>query len=81
MNNIAKHAQATNVVLKLEGSPQQVQLTIADNGCGFDVTKPPLGRLGMSIMRERAKSIQAGLIINSKVDQGTETIVTWPKIN
>jgi len=79
MNNVVKHAQATDVVLNLEGSPQGVQLTITDNGCGFDLTKHPPGRLGMSIMQERAESIQADLKIGSKLDQGTEIIVTWPK--
>jgi signal transduction histidine kinase len=36
LTNVAKHAAASHVVVKLDLRPAQMQLTIEDDGCGFD---------------------------------------------
>lgn len=77
LNNITKHAQATNVLIRLEWNKGELVLTISDNGKGFDpgVTKP--SSLGMNIMRERAESINAHLSIESSIGLGTRVQVVW----
>jgi len=77
LNNITKHAQATNVLISLEWVNKELVLTISDNGKGFDpkITKP--SSLGMNIMRERAESINAHLSIESSIGLGTRVQVVW----
>jgi signal transduction histidine kinase len=84
LNNIAKHARATEVTVTLEAGPDTVVLTVADNGCGFDTTArlvQPASSLGMVSMRERAESIGARLHIESAPGKGTRVIVEAPRAN
>jgi hypothetical protein len=84
LNNIAKHARATEVTVTLEAGPDTVGLTVADNGCGFDTTArlvQPASNLGMVSMRERAESIGARLHLESAPGKGTRVIVEVPRAN
>ncbi len=78
LNNVAKHAQASKVVVHLHCQPEQVKLTIKDNGRGFDPASVPPDRLGLGIMVERADAVGADIAIHSEIGQGTELDVTWP---
>ena len=66
--NIQKHAQASNVEVVLEPRRDQVVLTIADDGRGFDPEKVPLGHYGLMTMRERAEA--AGGILKVEAGRG-----------
>lgn len=76
-NNIAKHAEAENVLLHLQRENEQVILEILDDGQGFNLADVPEGHLGINIMRERAESIGASLEIFSKPGEGTRLLLTW----
>jgi signal transduction histidine kinase/ligand-binding sensor domain-containing protein len=54
-----------------------VELSVRDNGRGFEPDAIPPERLGLSIMRERAESVGAQLTIESKVASGTRVTVVW----
>jgi signal transduction histidine kinase len=71
LNNIAKHAGATQVNLNLHSQPDGLELTIADNGCGFDTTSISAEHLGLKIMNERSKEIGVRLTVNSQIGIGT----------
>jgi nitrate/nitrite-specific signal transduction histidine kinase len=71
LNNIAKHSGARQVSLHLEYQPSHLHLRIQDDGLGFDSSSIPPGHMGVAIMRERASSIGAELIIKSQPEQGT----------
>jgi signal transduction histidine kinase len=79
LNNVVKHARATNVSLTLRGCCDEngVILTVRDNGRGFDPQQVPAGRLGLGIIRERAAAIKARLSITSLAGQGTTVKVIW----
>jgi PAS domain S-box-containing protein len=77
LNNVAKHAGASQAVVTLRSTPEQVELRIADDGRGFDPAAVPSGHLGVGIMRERAGTIGAVLQIDSHNRQGTQVLVTW----
>jgi signal transduction histidine kinase len=79
LNNIAKHAEATEVNLWLNSDGEDVSLQIADDGRGFDPTNIPPGHLGISIMQERAREIGAAIQIDSNPGDGTLIKVTWSK--
>jgi PAS domain S-box-containing protein len=74
LNNILKHAHATEVRVKLGKDNGYIILSIWDNGRGFEQSQVPANHFGLKIMQERATSIGASLIINST--SGTEIILS-----
>jgi len=79
LNNIAKHAKATQVNVLLDCSSEKIILSIQDNGRGFNPENIPQDHLGVSIMKERAESIGAQLTIKSKIQEGTKITAVWTK--
>jgi nitrate/nitrite-specific signal transduction histidine kinase len=88
LNNIVKHARAQHVTVSLQcrpasGSdgadhpPALIELTIADDGVGFDPSQIPPDHLGLGIIRERAQVIGADLAVASQPGQGTTVRVAW----
>jgi PAS domain S-box-containing protein len=78
MNNIAKHAKATQVEIDLEYNAGNLEIQIRDNGSGFNPTASPhFGHYGLEMMRERAESIGAALSITSQPGQGTGIAISW----
>jgi len=77
LTNIARHANAKTVFSKLKVKDDQVILTIADDGAGFDMQtlaiKKTLGLLGM---KERTLMMGGRFEINSKPGEGTTILVT-----
>lgn len=69
LSNIAQHADATHVEVRLEMNGS-TRLVVQDNGRGFDPTAPT-GRFGVSGMRERALLVDANLAITSAPGDGT----------
>jgi len=77
LNNVAKHAGASQATVNLRCQPEQVELFIRDDGRGFNPESAFLKHLGLGIMRERAEAIGATLKIESQVGHGTQVLVTW----
>ena len=77
LNNIAKHAQASRVSVKLSDLDGQVLLRVDDDGKGFDLDSIPSGHMGLGIIRERAASIGATLDVDSRPGGGTVAFVFW----
>ncbi|MBI5029783.1 MAG: GAF domain-containing protein [Chloroflexi bacterium] len=83
LNNVLKHSRAAHVVMNLNcilGRNHQVQvveLTIRDDGRGFDVNQVSSSRLGLASMRERAQAIGAELSVDSHPGRGAEIKVVW----
>ncbi len=78
LNNVAKHARAEQVTIRLRCQRKRVMLEVCDDGCGFDPLDVPPDRLGLSIMRERATAVGADLIIRSQIGKGTQVRAIWP---
>jgi len=76
LQNISKHSKATRVLIKLEFTRGKVQLTINDNGRGFNLVEKLgdyvyLGKLGLIGMQERARLLNGDLEIQSEPGEGT----------
>jgi signal transduction histidine kinase len=76
-NNITKHSEATEVSVNLSSNPRQAELTIRDNGRGFDQQKLPEDKLGLRIMGERAEEVGARLEVQSAPREGTQISLIW----
>lgn len=77
LNNIARHAEASQVAIYLNHEPEAVELRIQDDGRGFDPEKTPPGHYGLGMMRERATMMGAKLSITSQPGHGTEIVIRW----
>jgi signal transduction histidine kinase len=81
LNNIIKHAHARNISVLLNYIPQFLNLTIEDDGTGFNIPENFSNlRKGTGIgnMHHRAKLIGAEININSIKGQGTSILLTVP---
>jgi signal transduction histidine kinase len=79
LNNVMKHARATEVNLELAGcAPGKVLvLSVRDNGRGYDMDAVPSDRMGLTIISERAAAIGAELEMESEPGVGTSIHVYW----
>jgi PAS domain S-box-containing protein len=85
LNNVSKHAEATEVNLQIIRHSNGIRLVIEDNGKGL-TTQPGLlratgkGGMGLAGMRERASSFGGKLTIDSTPNNGTLIAVEVPLI-
>ncbi|HEX9012737.1 MAG TPA: sensor histidine kinase, partial [Anaerolineaceae bacterium] len=83
LNNILKHAQADQALVRLENDDRKVRIEIRDNGRGFELPDDWLslarhGHLGLLGMRERAEAVGGKLAVVTGPGEGTDIIVTVP---
>ncbi|MCK5877945.1 MAG: hypothetical protein KAG43_09935 [Candidatus Marithrix sp.] len=64
LTNIAKHAQASQVIISLNFDSQELVINIKDNGCGMDIGNHKRG-LGLIGIRERVRSLGGKMELNS----------------
>jgi ligand-binding sensor domain-containing protein/signal transduction histidine kinase len=84
ITNVVRHARATRLTLDLRYHPNDLTLTISDNGIGFQATDTTLagkGHFGLQGMRERAKQINGTLSVNSSSEIGTTVTLGVPLRN
>jgi signal transduction histidine kinase len=77
LNNVIKHANPSQASVTLAVSSTTANLVVWDDGCGFDLAEVSPDHFGLSIMKERAASINAKLELKSKPGSGTQIIVNW----
>lgn len=81
LTNVRKHSGASTATVRLENRDGQLEITIEDDGCGFDATRIERqeGRsFGMQSMRERVERAGGALLIDSAPGRGTRVIVRLP---
>jgi len=78
LNNIVKHAAATEVQLSVEIQPDGMVIGIRDNGRGFRTDSPAAGGEGLDNIRQRVESLGGRLEITSEPGQGTLVRMSVP---
>ncbi|WP_306468312.1 sensor histidine kinase [Deinococcus alpinitundrae] len=83
LNNVAKHARAASVVVRLSGN-HSVRLSIEDDGQGFDPAQvsgrvSSAGGLGLVQMRERVESRGGSYRVESEAGRGTRIEARLPQ--
>ncbi len=82
LTNIQKHAKANHVTITVDLQDQMADLTIVDDGEGFDPIKVKNvggGHYGLQGVRERLELIRGSLNLESAPQQGTRLMITVPK--
>jgi PAS domain S-box-containing protein len=83
LNNIKKHADAGNAVVRLVASSPDVILRIEDDGKGFDVKKrlallTTEKRMGLRSIEERVKHLKGRMTLRSTPGRGTRVMMELP---
>lgn len=81
LNNVAKHAGATDAKVSMARQPDALRIVVEDNGIGFDASAPRSpGRRGLGLigMRERASHLNGKIVIESVRGRGTRIVVELP---
>ena len=79
--NIVKHSGAGEISVTCHTHAQNgrggVQITLSDNGIGFDLNAKPMGR-GLANMASRAISVHGEFAVESRIGGGTTTLLWLP---
>ncbi len=78
ISNVDYHSGASNFAVELSANSEVAELTITDNGIGFDPDAVLAGHWGLQGMQERAKLVNGALLIESQPNQGTTISVSIP---
>ncbi len=79
LNNVSKHAQATAVQVSLNCVGRQIDLTVQDDGSGFDAER--VRGLGLLGMEERVHHLGGAFSIDSQPGRGTLLKINLPLVN
>jgi signal transduction histidine kinase len=78
LNNVLKHAQATQVTVKLESSSSHLNLQIQDNGRGFEPSTANGAGNGLGNMEKRVHDLDGQFAVRSSPGNGTCLEITLP---
>jgi two-component system NarL family sensor kinase len=77
LTNVARHAEAERVTIRLIATTEQVQLIVEDDGRGFDASEA-VDRHGLVGMNERTRMLGGTLDLRTRPGAGTRVQVTVP---
>lgn len=83
LNNVMRHARATDLFCHVYRSGRYCHIHINDNGIGFrpEAASPGRSGLGLLSMQERAAVVQGEVKIRSGVGTGTDVIIALQQIH
>jgi signal transduction histidine kinase len=84
LQNAIRHADASEIAVRLTQYPDRLRLTVTDDGRGIAEGVDPTrfvadGHFGLAGMRERAAMIGARLDVQTAVDYGTVVVLDLPR--
>jgi signal transduction histidine kinase len=79
ITNISKHAQARQVWVALATQGAMVDVSVRDDGVGFDSTVKPVSAYGLLGMRYRVEAEHGTLLVGSEPGQGTRVQMQLPR--
>jgi signal transduction histidine kinase len=72
LRNVAAHADASHVDVRVEPDGGRVALTVEDDGRGFEADAArPEGHFGLSLIEDLARDAGAGLTVDARPGRGT----------
>jgi PAS domain S-box-containing protein len=81
LHNVAKHSQASRVSVELTATPDEMILTISDDGIGFDVERHRRSPgLGLISMRERMHLVGGDFQIHSRPGESARVVARAPRV-
>ena len=78
MNNVIKHSTASDVIVKIKYREHYVDISIEDNGSGFDLETVKEDSFGLIGLKERTNLLGGELTIDTTVGRGTTIKIVIP---
>jgi two-component system, NarL family, sensor histidine kinase DegS len=78
VQNALKHANAKDIVVRVEITKSAINILVKDNGVGFDVLKRNRESFGIMGMEERVELLDGEISIESKIGNGTMVMIHVP---
>jgi signal transduction histidine kinase len=78
LTNVRRHAQAANVVVMIDARRDLLEVTVRDDGVGFNTARTTETRLGLLGMQERAAAVHGRLVVASRPNDGTTLTLLVP---
>jgi signal transduction histidine kinase len=79
LTNISKHAQAHEVWITMAQEDERIEVSVRDDGVGFDSSAPGTGAYGLVGMRFRVEAVGGTLLVDSVSGRGSCIRMTLPK--
>ncbi len=77
-----RHANASQAEVNVEVKTEEIELTIHDDGIGFDQGQPPKEEnFGLRGLQERAASVGGKLVVESRPGNGTTVRFVWERFS
>jgi len=84
LNNIVKHAEAANILIRMNYEPERLLITVEDDGKGFEperASRDENAGIGLRNMINRVTLINGSILINSSPGKGTTVSIDLLGIN
>ncbi|HWE48723.1 MAG TPA: sensor histidine kinase [Bryobacteraceae bacterium] len=78
LNNVAKHAGATDILVEVANRNGLLSILVRDNGRGFDIAGQAVKGLGIVGMKERVRQLGGQLMMESSAGQGVTLAAVIP---
>jgi two-component system, NarL family, sensor histidine kinase DegS len=78
VQNALKHAESTQIQVKVEVKKDKITVVVKDNGKGFDKELQKTGSFGIMGMKERVDLLEGDITIDSKIGAGTVVLIHVP---
>jgi signal transduction histidine kinase len=78
VSNASRHGKARSILIRLSASPQEVALSVTDDGIGLPAARPGGQGMGLSIMQYRSRIIGGNFEASPRSGGGTIVRCTFP---
>lgn len=79
INNIIKHSKASSTTINLNYEHHQIEITIEDNGIGFETNNLGLkSGVGLDLIQSRIETLKGTVVIDSAKNKGTKIFIQAP---
>jgi signal transduction histidine kinase len=78
MNNVVKHSNSTEATIQVIKYPTAINITIEDNGIGFDTNEQQHKGIGLTNIRSRVEYLKGTMHIDSSTGKGTTVVIDIP---
>jgi len=82
LSNVEKYAGASSVLVTVKWEDDQIELTVADNGQGFNAQEVNhTQHFGLEIMQERIKRVKGQMKLVTAENSGTSVVISLPSLS
>ena len=81
LSNVEKYSEASHAYVLLKWSDDHLELTVSDNGKGFDANNVDhTQHFGLDIMQERITRVNGSMQLDTNENSGTSVMISLPAL-